>query len=87
MLSVFKEATGKEKTGKDLIKGYEPKDIIVKRVETVEEITDDGTFTRRIEKEVNITRLVNETKKMVKQLTAIEKVENVTKELLNKGVL
>lgn len=87
MLSVMKAATGKELNGEAIGKGYEPKDIIIKRVNTVEEITPEGTLIKRIEKEVNVTRLVNETKKILKQETAIEKIDNITKELLNKGVL
>lgn len=77
MLAVLKK-TPQRKKYKD------PDDIIVTKYETIVEVIDQNTMTsKRVAKQVNITRLVNETKKLVKQNAAAEKI-NELKEILLK---
>lgn len=73
---------------KEIAKKSQRKDIIVKRVSYEEEQNADGdrVIKRKI-REVNLTKKINETAKAVKVATALEKINQAEKELLNKGVL
>lgn len=54
---------------------YKPKDIIVKRVSYVIEYDEEGNeIKKRKETLVNITKKINETKKLIKTNTAEEKL-------------
>lgn len=73
---------------KEQIKAYDTKDIIVKRVSYQEERdSENNRVIKRLEKNVNLTKKINETAKAVKVATALEKINQAEKELLNKGVL
>lgn len=88
MLTILK-ANCQQKQSKELnLKDYETKDIIVNRVTWVEESKNPNEIIRKkIEKKVNLTKMINECKKIVKTDTAIEKVQKLQNELINKGVL
>ena len=88
MLTILK-ANCQQKQDKNLnLKDYESKDIIVNRVTWVEESKNPNEIIRKkIEKKVNLTKMINECKKVVKADTAIEKVQKLQSELINKGVL
>ncbi len=66
---------------------FKRQDIIVTRVTYEEEpLNANEKIIRRKEKKVNLTKKINETKKMIKQETALDKIEKAEKEMLNKGV-
>lgn len=66
---------------------YKAKDIFVTRIKEEIEETKEGKLIKRIPTKINITKLVNETKKVIKTETAVEKVASVQNELVQKGVL
>lgn len=77
---VFKKPT----PGPELTEEYENKfkqvDIIIKKYQTITEIDENGyTLIKRLPKLVNITKKVNEEKKLVKQYTAEEKLAELEK--------
>lgn len=58
----------------------EPCEIIITKFETVTEYGTEGEeIKRRLPKKVNITRKINETKKLLKTYTAEEKVKEIEK--------
>ena len=64
------------------------KDIVIKRIQFVNEENAEGDqVIRKREKLVNITKIVNETKKAIKIETAVQKAAAVQEDLINKGVL
>lgn len=89
MLSVMKEANKPKKKDKKLIEEvFKPKDIIIEKVyEQTEDLPNGDRITRRKKKLVNITKLVNETKKAIKTESASQKIADMKRELINKGVL
>lgn len=63
----------------------EPKDIITSRIIEKIEYKNDGTKIVRYEKEyTNITKKVNETAKVLKELSAEDKIKEL-EEILKKG--
>ena len=83
MLSIYKKPKMKRLT-KEEIKEHQNaakiKDVIVKKYNEVETYTEEGDkLTRRVPKEVNVTKLVNETKKLVKNASAEEKLAELEK--------
>lgn len=89
MIAIYKKSTKKKKKDlKALEKATKPRDIIIKRVSYVMEENEQGDLVRRKrEKLVNITKIVNESKKLIKCETASQKITNMQEELINKGVL
>lgn len=86
MIAIFKKMSvekpiKKEDAEKDIIK-----DIIVKRVSYKQEEQNNVTTITRQIKTFNVTKKVNETAKALRIATAMEKVEELNKQLLNKGV-
>lgn len=58
----------------------EQSEIIITKYETVTEYGTEGEeIKRRLPKKVNITRKINETKKLLKNYTAEEKVKEIEK--------
>jgi predicted ATP-dependent endonuclease of OLD family len=71
IIKAFKEYLEKPKNDNQ----YVPQDIIVKRVSYVTEYDEEGNeIKKRKEKLVNITKKINETKKLIKTNTAEEKL-------------
>lgn len=63
------------------------KDIIVIKYEKNIEYKTDGTkIERRVPKKVNITKMVNERKKVIKTNKAQETLDEIEKIFTNKGV-
>lgn len=56
-----------------------PQDIIAKRAKKIIEYQNGARIERTVYTEVNITRMVNETKKLVKTDTATEKLAEIEK--------
>lgn len=86
MIAIFKKMNvekpiKKEDAPKDVIK-----DIIVKRISYKQEEKNNVTTITRQVKTFNVTKKVNETAKALKVATALEKIEELNKQLLNKGV-
>ena len=54
-------------------------DIIVNRIRTVTTYENGLKVERQIKKQVNVTKMVNETKKLIKQETASEKLAEIEK--------
>ena len=88
MLTVMKNKTPeKVYTAKEL-KKQQPKDTIVTRVSYVEERDkDNNRVIKRVERKVNLTKKINETAKTIKVQTALDKINEAEKEMLNKGVV
>ena len=56
------------------------KDTIVKKLEIVNDFNEKGEMlTRKVYKKVNLTKLANETKKLLKTQTAEEKLAELEK--------
>lgn len=89
MIAIMKEASkGQKFDQKKYEKKAKQKDVIVKRVQFVNEENAEGDqVIRKREKLVNITKIVNETKKAIKIQTAVQKAAAVQEDLINKGVL
>ena len=63
---------------------FKVEDIIVRKVELQEEVNDEGFLVKKpIVKLVNVTKLVNETKKLIKSDNVNEKLEEI-KQMLTK---
>lgn len=63
---------------KKITKKNKNRDIIIKKFEIKTEVNDDGSITtRRIPVNVNITKKVNESKKLIKNYTAEQKIEEL----------
>lgn len=76
MLAIFKKEPTKRRY-------KDPDDIIVTKWEEKTEVIDDKTVqTKRIAKKINITKLVNETKKIVKQDSAAAKISELADAIL-----
>lgn len=56
---------------------FKPEDIIVTKYQTITEYKDGCKIERRVPKKVNVTKLVNETKKLLKNQTAEEKLSEL----------
>lgn len=87
MITVFKQQPKKD-NGTEMAKILKHRDAIVKKVsfETTQE--EDGTEVKKRKiKLVNLTKMVNESKKTLKVESATQVVSNYQNELLNKGVL
>lgn len=82
----MKRTEPEKPASKELIEAGKRKDIIVTRVQEVEEVTPEGILKKRIERKINLTKKINETAKVLKQATALEKIEKAEKELIKKGV-
>lgn len=64
----------------------EPQDIIVTKYETKTEAVDSLTkMTKKVPIRVNITKLVNETKKLVKQDMAAKKIVELANEIVKES--
>lgn len=88
MIAIYKKKTGKKPDLKKLEAKAKPKDIIIKRVSFVMEENEQGDLVRRKrEKLINISKIVNESKKLIKCETASQKIATMQEELINKGVL
>ncbi len=80
MLEVFRKPQPPQKMTEEIKKQTELKDIIVTKYKTVEKINEDGSITISKEPQnVNITKLVNEQKKLVKNYSAEEKLIELEK--------
>lgn len=67
-------------------KAFDPKDIIVTKHQTQIIYNKDGSYTtKRIPKLVNVTKKVNESKKLIKRDAAMEKLKEL-EEIYTKGV-
>lgn len=87
MITVYKQKPKKD-NGAEMAKILKHRDAIVKKVcyEVTQE--EDGTeVKKRKTKLVNLTKMVNESKKTMKVETATQVISNYQNELLNKGVL
>jgi hypothetical protein len=75
------EVEKRPKTATNLEKPVERKteDIIVTKYETVVTYENGAKIERRKPKKVNVTKLVNETKKLIKMQTAEEKLAELEK--------
>ena len=75
------EVENRPKTATKLEKPTERKteDIIVTKYETVVTYENGAKIERRKPKKVNVTKLVNETKKLIKAQTAEEKLAELEK--------
>lgn len=79
------EVCKKETEQKNYSEIPEPKDIITSRIIEKVEYKNDGSKLIKYEKEyTNITKKINETAKMLKQLTAEDKIKEL-EEILKKG--
>lgn len=89
MLSIMKAANVTAKPNKEYLeKKLKPKDIIVTKAYTEEEVNENGdVIIRKKTKLINITKLVNETKKAIKQQTALEKSIAAQEEMIKNGVI
>lgn len=57
-----------------------PKDIIITKYEEKTEYLKDGTKQiKKIKREINITKKINETKKILKNYSAEEKLQEIEK--------
>lgn len=62
------------------IKSCQNQDVIITRFKNITEVNEDGSLlTYRKEKKINVTKMVNEQKKLLKTETAAQKIT----ELLN----
>lgn len=77
MLEVEKRPKNGTKIEKYEVK--KPEDIIVTKYETVITYENGAKIERRKPKKVNVTKLVNETKKLIKAQTAEEKLAELEK--------
>ena len=78
--------------GNSVEKKYNPaperkphKDIYVTKTKTVVTYENGCRVERQIKKEVNITKMINESKKLVKQNTAQEKLNEIEKIFSQEG--
>ncbi len=72
------EVERKPQNLKRITKKNKNRDIIIKKFEIKTEVNDDGSITtRRIPIKVNITKKVNESKKLIKNYTAEQKIEEL----------
>lgn len=57
------------------IKSCQNQDVIITRYKNITEVNEDGSLrTYRKEKKINVTKMVNEQKKLLKTETAAEKI-------------
>lgn len=74
------QATNKDRFRNNRKKAPRIEDIIVTRYNEKTTYDNDGTKkTKRVPQRINITKLVNETKKLIKQDKAIDKVQELKK--------
>lgn len=83
MLNIYKKPKEKRLTKeemKELQEAGKVKDVIVTRYTEVETVNENGEkVIKRKANEINVTKLVNETKKLVKNATAEEKLAELEK--------
>lgn len=87
IISIMKRPQ-KKVDNKKLAEICKPRDIIIQKVYFDTKIMEDGSEVKtKKTKLVNVTKMVNESKKAIKVETTTTMISNYQTELLNKGVL
>ena len=80
MLEVCRKITPAPMITEERMEELAPKDIIITKYKIEEIVNDDGSITsKRIPVNVNITKKINEEKKLIKTYTAEEKLIELEK--------
>ena len=80
MLEIYRKHTPAPIITKEIKDQLKPKDIIITKYKDEESVNEDGSIThKRIPINVNITKKINEEKKLIKTYTAEEKLIELEK--------